>query len=222
MNLHQSPHEDELECHGPSSFLDPLTVAYPLRKLSIPIRLNGETLDQWRPAKVVEWVDSRTGEILSDTDYRKLFGKPVYRSERALQRDYVLRRLRPEARSLARYILGFRNLRRGVSPAIPILVKWYAGLTGQRVANIRRIVPTLAAAGIVESDTLVGALWQHSGNAAPSASFLQEESRSAVAHAVQRMERRASRSLQGRNSDWEQRARPSWLNAAMTNRQEEN
>jgi len=222
MNLHQSPHEDELECHGPSSFLNPLTVTHPLRKLSIPIRLNGATLDQWRPAKVVEWVDIRTGEILADADFRRVFGKPVYRSERALQRHYVLRSLRPEAQSLARYILGFRNLRRGVSPAVPILVKWYAELTGQRVANVRRIVPTLAAAGIVVSDTLVGALWQHSGNAAPSASFLQEESRAAVAHAVQRMERRASRSLQDRNSDWEQRTRPAWLNTVISTRQEEN
>lgn len=206
-------HEDDIEIHGAPLHLYPFTVTYPLRKLSPPIRLNGHTIHQRRPAKVVEWVNTQTGEIIEQGTFAKQFGKPSHRSERALQRDFVLQHLRPEARALARYILKFRNLRRGVSPPLPTLLKWYADLHGQRVTNVRRMVPTLKAAGIVLSDTLIGPLWQRSSLRAPSSSFLQEECRAAVANAVIRMERLATTSLEDQTAHWQQRARPAWLSA---------
>ncbi|WP_354674935.1 hypothetical protein [Cupriavidus alkaliphilus] len=206
MNFHAFHPEDDLQDHGTRSCLEPFTVIHPVRNLTPPIRLNGKVIQQWRPARVVEWIDPGTGEIVSDTEYRRRFGKPVYRSERALQRTYVLGKLRPEARAFAQYILKFRNLRRGITPPVSTLVKWYADLTGQRAANVRRMVPTLTAARIIESDTLVGTLWQQSGAQAHASSFLQENARAAVAQAVMWMKRRDQRRCNRGD-----RARPAWL-----------
>jgi hypothetical protein len=142
--------------------LIPYVVEQRWRRLTLPMMQAGKRIEKYLAPVVVEWLDIGTGEILSDADACKdgRFQYPLRVSERCHQREYVLASLRPEVRAFALFLLRFRNRRRGITPGVETLVKWYAQYTNKRPENVRRNVPRLLDVKILEGDSLVGKLWQ--------------------------------------------------------------
>lgn len=144
-------------------------------KIQLPIIRNGkkhltaESVD-------VEWVDMDTGEILSKSDVTKL-GLVVYDyGIMVLQREYILNSLRKELKEFALFVLEFRNQRRGITPGIDELCRWYAELKGQKHWNVKRMVSKLVQAGILSRDNndVMMPLFQLKGTGLTSKAFLTE------------------------------------------------
>lgn len=168
----EDPHAPECEEESPlaeyehddvnATSLVPYMVEHHWRRLTFPMIQSGKPVEKYLAPRVVEWLDRGTGEILSDANARK---DPRYQhllrvSERCRQRDFVLSNLRPEVRAFAIFVMQFRNRRRGITPGVQTLVKWYAQYTNRRPDNVRRYIQRLQDAKILESDSLVGKLWQ--------------------------------------------------------------
>nr|EUJ15021.1 hypothetical protein RSP673_07655 [Ralstonia solanacearum P673] len=83
--------------------------------------------------------------------------------DKPAKKDAILAGLRLEVREFARFVLGYANKRRGITPGINTLCHWYADLTGKRADNIRRHIPKLEAAGILANENLLGPLFQRTG-----------------------------------------------------------
>jgi hypothetical protein len=106
--------------------------------------------------------------------------KPTIRvGELALQKEAALSRLRPEVREFAHFVLSFRNQRRGVTPAMNGLVKWYAQMTGKRASDVRRYLPRLDEAGIVSGDVM-HPMFQFAGTKVRRRSHLAEANTAAL------------------------------------------
>lgn len=142
--------------------LVPYVIEHRWRRLTLPIMQLGKRVEKYLAPVVVEWLDRGTGVIMSDADARKdpRYRHPLRVSERCGQREYALTALRPEVKAFALFVLQFRNRRRGITPGIQTLVKWYAKCTNKRPENVRRNIQRLQDARIIEGDSLVGKLWQ--------------------------------------------------------------
>jgi hypothetical protein len=151
--------------HEPDLPFRPVTIAFEWRQFDPPITVNGKKERRYQSPVVTEYVDVTTGEIIPAKDMKGRPGAcPVVRfSENTLRRQAVLDSLREELRSLALFILAFRNNRRGVTPEVHKLVEWYAHLHGQRASNVRRNVKSLEKAGILAGSSLLCPLFQFSG-----------------------------------------------------------
>ena len=147
--------------------LRPFTVKLIPRRLKSPLRLPGDAREVtlYRAPEVIEYCDTSTGEILrADVVHRsRNFTKPIHFSELVLQREAILKGLRQEVRDFAVFVLKFRDQRRGITPGINTLVKWYADLTGKETFHVKRYLPQLTKAGILAGESLVGPLFQVAG-----------------------------------------------------------
>ncbi|PZQ02470.1 MAG: hypothetical protein DI587_03305 [Variovorax paradoxus] len=81
-------------------------------------------------------------------------------------REAALASLRPQVLPFALFVLRFANKRRGITPGIAVLSRWYADLHDKQTKNVRRYIPALLKAGILAGDTLLGPLFQHTRGAA--------------------------------------------------------
>jgi hypothetical protein len=95
--------------------------------------------------------------------------------ERLLQREFILQGLRAEVRDFAKFVLRFRNQRRGITPGIDTLVKWYAEISDKQAGHVRRYVPKLMEAGVLAGTSLVGPLFQFTGRNATTRDHMREE-----------------------------------------------
>lgn len=122
-----------------------------------------DTTKAGRVRSVRDFIDMQSGEVvpagqlsIGVLDLRKRY--PA--------REAALASLRPEVRPFAFFVLRFANKRRGITPGIVVLCRWYADLHGKPFKNVRRYVPALLKAGILAGDTLLGPLFQRTGGRA--------------------------------------------------------
>ncbi|MFM0513318.1 hypothetical protein [Paraburkholderia sp. RL17-373-BIF-A] len=171
--------------------LVPYVVEHHWRRLKLPMIQSGKPVEKYLAPIVVEWLDRGTGEILSDANALRdsRYQHLLRVSERCRQREYVLSKLRPEVRAFALFVLQFRNRRRGVTPGIQALAKWYAQYANKRPDNVRRYIRRLQDARILESDSLVGKLWQINDTSAVHA---QEAALASLRFAAMRLGSQAS------------------------------
>jgi hypothetical protein len=171
--------------------LRPYTIEAKWRKLDYPITLgsgNGASVigkakrkrvERYLAPVVVEWFDETTGEILSDADARSRadYRYPIRTSERQLQREFILSELRPEVRAFAQFALKFRNRRRGLTPGIDQLARWYAQLTGKQTGHVRRYIAKLEEVKIIggRTSSVLYPLWQLGGASTFPADHLRED-----------------------------------------------
>ncbi|MBI2277488.1 MAG: hypothetical protein HYU74_09070 [Dechloromonas sp.] len=98
--------------------------------------------------KVLEYVCTRTGEILSEGEAREI-GVRSIRPHAMIARTRKLDSLRKEPQAFARFILRYRNGRCGFLIPLDQLVGLYAKLHGKEIKNVRRYLPALTDAGIL-------------------------------------------------------------------------
>ena len=160
----------------------PYTVTNELKKLSTPIRINGEQIVRYKAPCITEYVDMETGEIIAAAalkDNPKVLPTDVWptvrSSERMLQREFILGSLREEVREFAEFVLQFRNQRRGVTPGVDQLVKWYAILTDKQACHVRRYVKPLEEAGVIAGSAVLGPLFQIAGKGTTASAHLSED-----------------------------------------------
>lgn len=171
-------HEDLDELAHPSAIklglgIVPLTLVPSRRELNHPMLVNGNLVFAYDSVEISEYLDTATGEIISAAQmafHPDL--KPTMRAgELTLQKQAVLSQLRPEVREFAYFVLAFRDQRRGVTPTIDVLVKWYAKMTGRRGSDIKRYLPRLDEAGICNGSVMYP-LFQFAGTKAKKISHL--------------------------------------------------
>lgn len=125
--------------------------------------------------KVIEYIDYRTGEIVS-AEQAKHLGVTEYNYEPiSLERTSILDTFRKEVKEFALFVLVFRNRRRGISPSIQQVLEYYSKYTGKRLNNIKsRLLPELYGK-IIASDTLMMPPFQINDKIATAAEHLQED-----------------------------------------------
>ncbi|MEW9584647.1 hypothetical protein [Paraburkholderia sp. DGU8] len=106
------------------------------RRLSKPVTLGKTTLSRYKSVEAIEWIDLTTGEILTAEQAKAHgLGSGVHAGEMTLQRAQAVAGLRTEPQAFARFLLQFRNQRRGIAPSVTQVRRWYAEMTGQRMSN---------------------------------------------------------------------------------------
>ena len=95
---------------------------------------------------IVEYVDIDTGEIIPK---EKAQIKEI-RPEAMLERFRRLDTLRQEVRDFTTFLLHFRNQACGFLVPMEMIVGWYAALHKKRPSNVRRYLPALIEAGILQ------------------------------------------------------------------------
>jgi hypothetical protein len=106
------------------------------------------------------YLDLDTGEIIPADQ----LAMPVLDlREKLPARCKALESLRPEVRHFAAFILRFANKRRGISPGIDTLCRWYAEMHGRQSGHVRRYIPKLTEAGLLAGENLLGPLFQRTG-----------------------------------------------------------
>lgn len=98
--------------------------------------------------KVLEYVCTRTGEILSAGQAYEIGVRSV-RPHAMIARTRKLESLRKEPQEFARFILRYRNDRCSFQVPLEQLVGLYAKLHGKEAKNVRRYLPTLTDAGVL-------------------------------------------------------------------------
>lgn len=114
---------------------------------------------------VTELIDMTSGEIIPPTTVQMT---PLDLRGKQAKKDAALASLRPEVRKFAHFVLGYANNRRGLTPGIDTLCHWYAGLAGKQPQHVRRYIPKVEAAGILDGENLLGLLFQRTGGTARS------------------------------------------------------
>jgi hypothetical protein len=152
-----------------------------MRKLSTPIIVDGRIVTRLPQYEVIEYVNVFTGEIISAEQAKELGIKPgIDVSILAMQREYVLNLLRREVREFALFLLKFRNNRRGITPDANEICKMYAEIHGLRASHVRRNIPKLKAAGILESIYMLTPLFQRAGKSMTAKQHLSEDFKAQV------------------------------------------
>lgn len=160
-----------------SPTLVPFKVISSPRRVDTPIRIGSKPVTLVQAPEITEYLDLETGEIIPAKQVHAAQGQPIDLSLRALQREHLLNSLREEVKEFAFYVLTFRNRRRGITPDIEKLVKWYAEATHRRTENVRRHLPKLKQAGILASESLLCPLFQLSGKNTQARDHLSEDFR---------------------------------------------
>ncbi|WP_303786900.1 hypothetical protein [Azovibrio restrictus] len=101
---------------------------------------------------VTEYLDMTTGEIYEAKTINAL-GIRAVRPEAMLRRQEKLNSLRKEVRQFAVFLLKFRNQLGGFLLPLDQLVKCYGSLEGKEAKHIRRYLPRLVDAGILDFDS---------------------------------------------------------------------
>ncbi|WP_430227521.1 hypothetical protein [Paraburkholderia tropica] len=146
--------------------LRPYSTIIKWRELTTPIRMGGRKVARYLAPTILEWLDPVTGELIPDEQARsdRRYRFPFRAGEKQLQREMVLSGLRTEPRKFAQFVIQFRNRRRGITPGIQQLAKWYGQQHDKRLDNVKRYIKPLMEVEILESDSLVGPLWKQDGN----------------------------------------------------------
>lgn len=100
---------------------------------------------------VTEYLDMTTGEIIKAKTINAL-GMKAIRPEAMLRRQEKLNSLRKEVRQFAVFLLKFRSQLGGFLLPLEQLVKWYGSLEDKEAKHIRRYLPRLVDAGILDFD----------------------------------------------------------------------
>lgn len=137
--------------------------------------LNGIGITRYKAPRIAEYVDMESGEIIAADalkDHPEFTGNlelpPEFHfSEAVLQRAFILDSLRKEVRGFASFVLAFRNQRRGVTPGVDTLVRWYAQIAGKQASHVQRYVKRLEVAGILAGSSLLAPLFQVAGMSTP-------------------------------------------------------
>lgn len=108
----------------------------------------------------VTYVDLSTGEVIEAKD---LSIGVVDLRQKLPARAHALGSLREEVEAFASFVLRFANKRRGITPGIEVLCKWFGELHGKQTGHVRRYIPVLLKAGILAGDTLLGPPFQRTG-----------------------------------------------------------
>lgn len=160
------------------------TVVHEPRVCQQPMWADGKTVTEYLAPRITEYVDLSTGEIApaSNVEFRGV--RPIRFSEMVLQRAYVLEKcIRSELKPFARFVLRFRNFRRGVTPGLLTLARWYAELTGKNPSDVRRYVKRLREAGITGDGDLMAPLFQMTSRKLTARDHLQESGRAHMDYA---------------------------------------
>lgn len=102
--------------------------------------------------QVTEYLDMTTGEIIEAKTINAQ-GMKAIRPEAMQRRQEKLNSLRKEVRQFAVFLLKFRNQLGGFLLSLDQLVKWYGSLEGKEAKHIRRYLPRLVDAGILDFDS---------------------------------------------------------------------
>lgn len=100
---------------------------------------------------VSEFVDLTTGEILDPQTVERMGLKSI-RPDARIRREEKLKSLRKEVRPFAIFLLRFRNKLGGFLIDLDQLIRWYAKLEGKEPKHVRRHLPRLVDAGILDFD----------------------------------------------------------------------
>lgn len=100
---------------------------------------------------VAEYLDMTTGEII-DAKTINALGMKAIRPEARQRREAKLNSLRKEVRQFAVFLLKFRSQLGGFLLPLDQLVRWYGTLEGKEAKHIRRYLPRLVDAGILDFD----------------------------------------------------------------------
>lgn len=145
------------------------------KRLSTPIIRNGKVISRYDKLEV-EFVDTDTGEIFSAVKARSMGYPSVDYGLFVLQREYLLSTLKTRQREFALFVLHFRNNRRGITPGLEELIKWYSLYKDIHTSNIYKYLPALYKAGVLEkgNNTLLGPMFQKHGEGLTAKDFLSE------------------------------------------------
>ena len=126
--------------------------------------------------KVTEFFDLATGEIISSQQAKRL-GVTEYDYEPLTwERNTILGEFRKEVLDFARFVLKFRNKRRGISPNIDQVVKYYAEYKDKNATKIRsRLLPHLMNK-VLANETLLMPPFQVNDQRAGASAHLSENS----------------------------------------------
>src|SRR5574338_967705 len=103
---------------------------------------------------ITEYVDITTGEIITAAEARKLGLKEI-RPDSAVRREQKLNSLRKEVRKFAVFLLKHRSKAGGFLVDLDTLIQWYGYLEGKEAYHIRRYIPQLVSAGILDFDRML-------------------------------------------------------------------
>ncbi len=104
-----------------------------------------------RKPTVTEFIDTMTGEIIDAKTAQKM-GVRSIRPDARVRREAKMKSLRKEPRAFAEFILKFRDGRCKFLVGLSELVSLYARMTEKAAEHVRRYLPSLAKAGILEDD----------------------------------------------------------------------
>jgi len=128
-----------------------------------------------------EYADMTTGEIIPAEE---LTIPTLDLRTKQAEREAALNSLRPEVRAFAYFVLKFANKRRGITPGIDTLVRWYADLHARQAQHVRRHLPKLTEVGLLAGESLLGPLFQQTGGSARA--HLSEETYASEVYARMR------------------------------------
>ena len=100
---------------------------------------------------VNEYLDLKTGEIIEAAPIIRM-GMKAIRPDAMRRREDKLDSLRKEIREFVLFLLKFRNRFGGFLMSLDQLIKWYGKLEGKAAKHIRRYLPRLVDAGILDFD----------------------------------------------------------------------
>lgn len=134
---------------------EPIGVRFVQKSVKKPVLIDGKVTYSYVAVEISEYLDVQTGLKVPATNRGRLpYDKPINHGEMLMQRQAALHSLRPEVQLFARFVLQFRDQRRGLTPGMATLVTWYAKLHGRRASDVRRLVKPLEAGGICIGDCL--------------------------------------------------------------------
>lgn len=149
------------------------------KRLQIPILMNGSEVFVIPDYSVSEYIDIQTGEIIqAEIVHKECNIKELDYGVLVMQRQYLLSKLRKEVREFALFVLKFRNKRRGITPTIRVLCKWYAELNDMLPKNVYKYIGRLQEGGILSKDNpdVMAPLFQISGSNTTAKAHLSEMS----------------------------------------------
>lgn len=107
-----------------------------------------------RKPLVTEYVDTTTGGIIPAQVAQKM-GVRSIRPDAMMRRLKKLDSLRREPREFANFLLKFRDGRCKFLVTLDTIVGWYSKLTGKEPHHIRRYIPSLVKAEVLDSDQVL-------------------------------------------------------------------
>lgn len=103
---------------------------------------------QGKVIKVLSYLDTRTGEIISTQDISIGSIRPDF----MLEREKRLNALRKESREFASFICKFRNQACGFLVPLDTIIKMYSVYKNKEVKNVKRLIPALIKGKILDEN----------------------------------------------------------------------